>query len=67
MKFRTEPLSAKVERLSEWHRFFALLPYEVQPGDWRWLEFIERRGRRYGDGFFVRRFWVWEFRARSKS
>jgi len=44
----------------EWHRFFPLWPRRVGPGDCRWLEYIERKGR-YFDNFYFDG-WEWEYR-----
>jgi len=34
------------ERITQWHKVFAWRPIEVEYGDCRWLEWVERRNRR---------------------
>jgi hypothetical protein len=45
----------------DWHRIFAILPRKIGPGEYRWLEFVERRDIGItGNGSF---FAIWEYRA----
>lgn len=66
MKFSTETLDHKRERLEAWHDFFAIVPREVAPGDFRFLELIERRGEYITPkGPPVGSFWRWKYRSKK--
>jgi hypothetical protein len=49
----------------EWHRFFTLWPRRVGPGDCRWLEYIERKGRCLSG--FGHDLWDWKYRPIDPS
>lgn len=54
-----------IERLEKWHTIFAWLPHRVDSHDYRWLEYIERRGiiYQYWSGPSVE----WEYRLIGES
>ena len=58
-----ERLAAK----KDWHRWFALIPRRVAPGDCRWLEYIERKGEPYMGFTFGTPFPItkWRFKYRA--
>ncbi len=53
-----------IDRLSQWHDFYAIWPRKVAAHDCRVFETIERRGRYWaaGNGWFV-----WEYRAKNSD
>jgi hypothetical protein len=56
---------ARVDRLLEWHPWFAWRPVRVDSGDCRWLEWVERRGNFWaacGESW-----WTWKYRANGQS
>ena len=65
MKFDLgETTTEKLERVRKWHTIFAWLPHRVDSHDYRWLEYIERRG--------TVRIWIhtiidWEYRLIGES
>lgn len=64
MQFSNRAWVARITMLTQWHEWFAWRPVRVAPGDYRWLEMVERKGgydhsRRTGR----RRPWRWEYRA----
>lgn len=60
MKFKCDK-PKKANRRAEWHRKFAWWPVQVAPGDCRWLEVVQRKGR-VERGYECYR-WVYEYRA----
>lgn len=48
------------ERVTKWHRHYALLPREVADGEWRWLCYIE--ARLVHTGRWPSSFWRMQFR-----
>lgn len=47
-------------RRSKWHRWFAWRPISVSYHDYRWLEWVERKGNYWaGEGHSG---WNWEYR-----
>ncbi len=44
------------ERVTKWHRHFALIPCEVGDGEWRWLCWVETK-LVCSQGFGFKRFW----------
>jgi hypothetical protein len=59
MNWRSESWPVKVERMGEWHRWFAWHPVRVGER-MHWLEFVLRRGG-YMPGFDGG-YWEWEYR-----
>lgn len=43
-----ETWEEKQKRLATWYRWFAWYPVRIEKHDCRWLEFVERRERNYG-------------------
>ena len=44
MKFDCgETAQEEINRLGEWHRWFAWYPIKISEHDCRWLEFVERK------------------------
>lgn len=61
MRLRIETIAERVERIREWHRWFAWHPVCVGRSDSRWLETVERRRDWDRDGGF------WEYRIASPT
>ena len=53
------------ERLEKWHRWFAWHPVRVGLRDCRWLEHVERKGRRLRTPHGSR--WDWSYRPEEES
>lgn len=51
----------RIDRLSEWHLWFAWRPVRIGSHDCRWLETVQRRGA-YWEGW-GEAFWDWEYRS----
>jgi hypothetical protein len=70
MKFRCGPTQAEQDAKDaaelEWRDYFAWWPVEVEKGDCRWLETIERRRAHYRDGLFALIYDQYEYRAKEK-
>jgi hypothetical protein len=50
-----------LERILQWHTSFAWIPRRISAHDYRWLEYVQRRGNKD--------FWEginWEYRAITK-
>lgn len=65
-----ERIEAAEERKKDWHDFFTILPRRIAPGDCRWLETIQRKGKRYAgsisrQGVRFPAFWIWEYRSKA--
>lgn len=56
-----ETFEEKQARLSEWHRWFAWHPVHLTGRDWRWLEYVMRRGDLVAHWADVG--WEWEYRS----
>lgn len=62
----------KVHRLSNWHRFFCLLPRRMtdangyQTRECRWLEYVERKGDLVYSDYTFQNWWTWEYRPIAK-
>jgi hypothetical protein len=59
-----ETYTARMERLSNWHDFFALLPHKVDEEDGKdvcaWLQVIQRKGVWMGYPIA----WDWQYRLK---
>lgn len=55
---------ARYQRLTNWHRHFALWPTRVADHDCRWLETVERKGTFHCGYHF---YWSWEYRVIEKA
>jgi len=62
LSFKEDKYALKIARLEKWHRYFALIPIRVAREDYRWLEYIERKGACIG---IVNRRWSWKYREIS--
>ena len=61
MKFDCGPTwEEKVEAKSKWHRCFAWFPVRIASHDCRWLEVVERKGKRSG---MMDPAWAYEYRG----
>jgi hypothetical protein len=56
---------SRYTRLTNWHTVLAWLPVEVAPGEYRWLEHVERKLTYHG-GSYGNTFVEAEYRALSK-
>ena len=56
-------LQSRSNPLEDWHPFLAIRPRVVAPHDCRWLEVIERRGRRWES--IETAGWAWTYRAKN--
>lgn len=43
MRWKTESLLEKKQRLMSWHKIFAWTPVRLNNGERAWLEFVEQR------------------------
>lgn len=65
---RWKSKKSKVERLTNWHRWFAWHPVKVNELNDQttvWLEFVHRKGDRWYWYNFLsneKDFWIWEYR-----
>ena len=68
MKFTYESPNERIERLSQWHKWFAWCPVEIAPNESRWLEFVMRKGTLNNPYWLMYGFpeFVWEYRAIDK-
>src|ERR1035441_6674622 len=64
--------SIENQKLMEWHPFFAIIPRQVAPGEYRCLETIERKGVLMFTQRFIQfgrgdtdEYWIWEYRAKE--
>ena len=55
----------KKKMLEDWHPFFCLWPRRIASHDCRWLEWVERRGEFFYDGWDSD--WTWEYRAKGSG
>jgi len=67
MKFDLgETWKEQEERLQRWHRWFAWHPVRVASHDYRWLEYVQRKGTwRYWDDEFGSYGTIWEYREQN--
>lgn len=54
-------------KASRWHLHFAILPIYLGKGDWRWLEFVERKLNHTKVDWFSDIYPVWDYRAARKK
>ena len=54
-----ETWDEKKARLGNWHRYFAWYPVKINDHDYRWLEFVWRKGN-YSN---INILWYWEYRS----
>ena len=54
----------KVDRLSKPHKWFAWYPVEISAHDYRWLEYVERKGR---PSALCEGLWFWKYKAIPKT
>lgn len=47
-----ETYAEKLERIEKWHITFAWIPHRVGSHDYRWLEYVHRRGYKCSGDFF---------------
>lgn len=67
MKFECGKRSRlRFERLTRWHRWFALHPVKLGKEDCRWLETVERRWVPYRTFFLTPPYGCWEYRNVSR-
>ncbi len=57
-KTRAQKRAEKIERLQNWHKWFAWRPVRVGNNDCRWLELVERRGELIYQGS-ISESWRW--------
>ena len=62
-----ETHSEKVERLSKPHKWFAWYPVEISAHDYRWLEYVERKGKFYLFSGGIQSWWIWTYKAIPKT
>lgn len=63
MKFDCNPGKRKQKKIiarETWHRWFAWYPIEIEKGDCRWGEVVERKAK-YIHGWFGG-IWLWDYR-----
>jgi hypothetical protein len=70
VKLRVRKPWARYRALHRWHKWFAWYPVRV-PSKGRmsdmtlvWLEFVERKGKRYSG--YGHSFWLWEYKWGAK-
>jgi hypothetical protein len=66
MKLQFATRAETEERIGAWRPFFAIWPREVSEGQYRFFEWIERRGR-FGKHPFTRDILFFEYRAKEKA
>lgn len=57
-----ETVVEEQERLTVWHKWFAWYPVFITSHDWRWLEFVERKGEWHDNGLAVENCWRFKYR-----
>lgn len=65
MRFNCGESAAKrINRIQNWHCWFAWHPVQVAEHDCRWLETVERKGT-FVDMLPLSSFWKWQYRPRD--
>lgn len=54
---------AKHKRWEQWHRWFALWPVRLDNKTCAWLQYIQRKGRKYETYSGI--VWYWEYQNRE--
>jgi hypothetical protein len=62
--YRRAKEKARIQRLINWHPWFAWYPKKLEHGDCRWLETIERRCEWF-EGYHTG-FWLTRYRAKGR-
>jgi hypothetical protein len=44
MRLTYESPKERIDRLTQWHKWFAWHPVEITPNESRWFEFVMRKG-----------------------
>lgn len=71
---RANRQARKEAYLSDWHRYFALVPRRINDDELVWLQFIERKGEKYRGMCYPPEMrphpcwrWRWEYRLPEKQ
>jgi hypothetical protein len=65
VKFDCGPTrETKLERLQKWHLWFAWHPVRLGENDCRWLEWVQRKGKYWGN--WAADGWDWEYQEATK-
>ena len=60
-----ETYGEHIKRMAQWHKWFAFHPVQVGPHDYRWLEYVQKKGIYTYN--YTGEDWKWSYKSLNKG